>query len=114
LQANLEIKCRHLAAEIGRRTNLAARFHTGLVELQRRLARHEKEAADLLKRAKIYHRVGDRANAWNHSLHLDQLRQVLVHERSRLKAQETIFRNQMDQVRRLRQRLADLQDQINL
>ncbi len=114
LQAELENKCRHLADEIWRRTNLAARFHTGLIELQRRLAHHEKEAADLLKRAKVFHQVGDRANAWHHSLHLDQLRQVVAHERSRLQVQERMFGNQMDQVRRLRQRLTHLQDQITL
>jgi hypothetical protein len=105
----LEVDCQRLAASIQGGRNLAKRCHAGLVELERRLARHETEAADLLKRAKIYHRLGDRANAWSCSLALEQLRQVVLDERSRVNAQETAYRNQLAQLKRLRLRLAELQ-----
>src|SRR2546422_10390193 len=72
----LAIRYFRLDAEMGRRLNLASRFHTGLVELERRLAHHEKLLTDLLKRVKVYNRLGARANAWNHSLELEHIRQV--------------------------------------
>lgn len=112
LRADIEVGCERMAADIQRRRNLVNRFHAGLIELERRLARHETEAANLLKRAKIYHRLGDRANAWSCSLELEQLRQVVLHERSRLKGQEMAYRNQLTQLKRMRLRLADLQEQI--
>jgi len=111
-QAELENRCKWLAAEIRWRAHLAARCHAGLVELQRRLAHHEKECADLLKQARIYHRLGDQANAWNHSLELDQLRQLIIHERSRLKSHEKSYWNQATQVHRLKKRLARICERI--
>ncbi|HEV2950262.1 MAG TPA: hypothetical protein VGX70_22980 [Gemmataceae bacterium] len=110
----LAIRYARLDAEIGRRLNLASRFHTGLVELERRLARHEKSLADLLKRVKVYHRLGDRDNAWRHSLELEKLRQVVSHERSRLKVQEDQYRNQLAYVKRLKRRLALVDAQMTL
>jgi hypothetical protein len=110
----LAIRYARLDAEIGRRLNLASRSHTDLVELERRLARHEKSLADLLKRVKVYHRLGDRANAWSHSLELEKLRQVVSHERSRLKVQEEEYRNQLLYVKRLKRRLALVDAQITL
>lgn len=112
LRARLEVKSERLAADLRRRNNLVGRLHAGLVELQQRLARHETEAADLLKRAKIYHRLGDRANAWSCSLRLEQLRQVILHERSRVKVQEGTYRYQLAFLKRLRLRLADLREQV--
>ncbi len=112
LRARLEVKCERLAADIRRRNNLIGRLHAGLVEHQQRLARHETEAADLLKRAKIYHRLGDRANAWSCSLQLEQLRQVILHERSRVKTQDGAYRNQLAHLKRLRLRLADWSEQV--
>jgi len=110
----LAIRYARLDAEIGRRLNLASRSHTGLVELERRLAHHEKLLADLLKRVKVYHRLGDRANAWGHSLELEKLRQVVSHERSRLKVQEEEYRNQLLYVKRLKRRLALVDAQMTL
>ncbi len=107
-------KCERLAALVKRRSHLAGRFHTALVELQRRLTRHETMAADLLKRAKIFHRLGDRANAWDQSLQLEQLRQLVHHERSRLKTLENIHGRQLAQLTYLRQRLGDLQERLAL
>jgi len=112
LRARVEVRCEQLAADLHWRNNMIGRLHAGLVELQQRLARHETEAADLLKRAKIYHRLGDRANAWSCSLQLEQLRQVILHERSRLKAQEGAYRKQLADVKWLRLRLADVREQV--
>jgi hypothetical protein len=111
-QRELALRCLRLDAEIRRRLNLASRFHTGLVELERRLARHENSLADLLKRVKIYHRLGDRANAWSHSLELENVRQVVNHERTQLKIQEEQYRNQVIHVKRLKRRLAEMQEQM--
>jgi uncharacterized protein involved in exopolysaccharide biosynthesis len=113
-RAELAIRYARLDAEIGRRLNLASRFHTGLVELERRLAHHEKLLADLLKRVKVYHRLGDRDNAWSHSLELEKLRQVVSHERSRLKLQEEQYRDQLAYVKRLKRRLALVDAQMTL
>jgi hypothetical protein len=113
-RTELPIRYERLDAEMRRRLNLASRFHTGLVELERRLAHHEKLLADLLKRVKVYHRLGDRDNAWSHSLELEKLRQVVSHERSRLKFQEEQYRNQLVQVKRLKRRLAVMDAQMTL
>jgi hypothetical protein len=110
----LAIRYARLDAEMGRRLNIASRFHTGLVELERRLAHHEKLLADLLKRVKVYHRLGDRDNAWSHSLELEKLRQVVSHERSQLKVQEEEYRNQLVHAKRLKRRLALVDAQMTL
>jgi hypothetical protein len=108
----LAIRYARLDGELRRRLNLASRFHTDLVELERRLARHEKLLSDLLKRVKVYHRLGDRDNAWSHSLELEKLRQVVSHERNRLKLQEEEYRNQLHYVKRLKRRLAVMDAQM--
>src|ERR671924_37531 len=67
----LECRCSELTVEISRRRGLAARYRAELVELQRRLLRHEKNAFSLKKRIEILHRVGDQANAWIQALELE-------------------------------------------
>ena len=113
-RVKLETRCAELAAEIGRRRGLAARYRAELVELRRRLVSHEKKASFLLKRIEILHRVGDQANAWSHALELEQLRLVIHHDRARLRSQEQICREHLARTERLKERLADLQDLVAL
>jgi two-component SAPR family response regulator len=107
-RVKLETRYADLAAEVGRRQSLTARYQAELVELRRRLVDHEKRASFLLKRIEIFHRVGDQAKAWSHALQLEQVRVVIRHERSRLKDQESVFREHRARTDRLREKLADL------
>jgi hypothetical protein len=114
IQRNLAVRFLRLDTEISRRLNVASRLHTGLIELERRLARHESSLADLLKRVKIYHRLGDRANAWSHSLELEKVRQIVNHERARLKILKEQYRSQVMHVKGLKRRLAEMQEQMSV
>jgi hypothetical protein len=109
-RVNLESQCQAMAVEISRRRSLAARLRAELVELRRRLVNHEKKASFLLKRIEILHRVGDQPNAWTLALQLEQLRQVIYYDRSRLNEQERILQGHAAGTERLKERLADLQD----
>jgi len=108
-RVNLESRCQAMVAEITRRRNLAVRLRAELVELRRRLVNHEKKASFLLKRIEILHRVGDQPNAWALALRLEQLRQVIHYDRSRLKGQARILQEHMARTERLTEELADMQ-----
>jgi hypothetical protein len=112
LRADLERKCGWLVDEIRKRDHTVCRYHAELVELQRRLASYEKDCADLLKRARVYYRLGDRTIAWSYSLELEQLRQLIDHEKIRLKSHERTYRKQLSHVRHLKQRLAHVCDRL--
>ncbi len=113
-RAKLHLECRRLVAEIGRRSGMAARFQTDLIEFRHRLAKHKKMYAQLLKRIEIVHHVGDRANAWRHALQLEQLRQAIHYDRNRLQCQEKVYRDHVAGLERLKERLADLQDLLTV
>jgi hypothetical protein len=113
-RVDLESRCGDLAAEINRRRSLAARFRVELVELRRRLVNHEKKALFLLKRIEILYRVGDQPNAWSLALQLEQLRQLIHCDRSRLKNQERILQEHMARTQRLTERLSDFQELLTL
>jgi len=112
--AELQIRYADLAAEVGRRQSLTARYQADLVELRCRLMDHEKKASFLVKRIEILHRVGDQTNAWGQALQLEQLRLVIHQERSRLKGQERIWREHQARIGRLKEKLADLSDLAGL
>jgi hypothetical protein len=68
----------------------------------------------LLKRIEILHRVGDQPSAWGLALQLEELRQVIKYDRSRLRTQERILQDHAARTEQLMERLADLQDLIAL
>ena len=110
----LESRYAALAIEVGRRQGLTARYQAELVELRRRLVGHEKQASFLLKRIEILHRVGDQPNAWGLALQLEQLRQLIHCDRSRLKSQERILQEHMARTQQLTERLSDFQELLTL
>jgi hypothetical protein len=81
-------------------------------ELRRRLADKGQQADWLFERVEVYLHVGDQNNAWRHALDLDQLRTTLESERQQLQRHRHFYQDKLAKVRRLRGRLADLQEQL--
>jgi hypothetical protein len=104
----LQWQAERVEQELGRRRALLRRHGETLDELRRQIhARRERESV-LKSWVETYLRVADRANAWRYALELDQLREGLAEDRSRLKRYEAAYRENLADVEHLEHRLTRL------
>jgi predicted nucleic acid-binding Zn-ribbon protein len=106
-------------AEMGRLRKVLARCSASLErlqksidELQTRVADKEQRASKLAARVEIFHHLGDKANAWQQALTLDQLRHFIHEEHRQLQEHSQGYRHMMARYRRLQEHLAKLRDRI--
>jgi chromosome segregation ATPase len=107
-QARLRTETARLRKALARCDEGLNRLQRAIDELQTRLADKEERAARLAARVEVFHHLGDRANAWQQALTLDQLRQFIRAEHRQLQEQLGRHGTLHARLRRFQERLARL------
>src|SRR5260221_165608 len=82
--------------------------------LRHRLTENDKRAARLAERVEVYYHVSDRGNAWKEALELEQTRRCISRDRVNVELHEQAYQEQLDDVARLKRRLAGLREKLFL
>lgn len=82
--------------------------------LRHRLTENEKRQVRLAERVEVYHHVRDRGNAWKEALELEQTRRCIQRDREHVELHQTAYQQQLDDVARLKRRLASLREKLVL
>jgi len=110
----LSEQAEELSEALRRQHATLTRCQEAAEELRTRLASKEKQAVRLAARVQTYLHVGDRANAWQCALELDQVRHSLHEERPQLRRHLLACRYHQAQMTHLQRSLASIQEKLYL
>lgn len=82
--------------------------------LKHRQEENQKRAARLAERVEVYYHVRDRGTAWKEALELEQTRRCSSRDQANLQLHEQAYQEQLDDVARLKRRLARLREKLHL
>lgn len=111
-QAHLHREADQLNDDLQERGEILKRNRAKRKALEQRVADGEIKAAMTISRVETYVHINDPANAWNHALELDHIREALKHNRAQLRLQEETCRRQHAHLQQLEGRLASLMEML--
>jgi len=103
-----------LSEQLQERTATVGRCRESMRQARDRLTEKRKHEGFLVGRVETYVHVADQAQAWQHALELDELRQSIQQERDLLRHLDKAERDQRQHIQRLEQSLATLHEKLYL
>lgn len=103
-----------LNEQLQERTATLGRCRESIRQARGRLAEKRKQEAFLVGRIETYVHVADQAQAWQHALELDAVRQSVRQDQNLLRYLEKAERDQRPHIARLEQSLATLHEKLYL
>lgn len=110
--ALLEQGIAELEADLQQRYLLLVRQRSVVEGLKHRQAENQKRADRLAERVEVYYHVRDRDTAWKEALELEQTRRCIARDQSNLHLHEEAYQEQLDDVARIKRRLAKLREKL--